>query len=162
MERIFLRCGNKSQKRLTSLAKNKVVWVLQPQSGQNACGLGTNPPPQKGAFEGSAYQRYCSLWVAIFETCSDRTGLLPRRARLYHYNTCVVVVHSCLQLRLIRHEWGTSFFDVGASLKNYSRRLQRTKPCGSFGPKADKMLAGLEQILPRKKKPLKKTRLKKF
>ena len=61
---------------------------------------------------------------------------------------CVVVVHSCLQLRLIRHEWGASFFDVGASLKNCSRHLQRIKSCGSFGSKANKMLAGLEQILP--------------
>ena len=26
-----------------------------------------------------------------------------------------------------------------------------TQPCGSFGPKADKLLAGLEQILPHKK-----------
>ena len=37
-----------------------------------------------------------------------------------------IVVHSCLQLRLIRHEWDASFFDVGASLKNCSHRLQRT------------------------------------
>ena len=61
------------------------------------------------------------------------------------------MVHSCLQLRLIRHEWGVSFFDVGASLKNYSCRLKRTKSCRSFGLKVDKLLAGLEQILPHKK-----------
>ena len=30
--------------------------------------------------EGSAHQRYCPFWVAIFETCSNRTGLLPHRA----------------------------------------------------------------------------------
>ena len=48
-------------------------------------------------------------------------------------------------------EWGASFFDVGVSLKNCSCRLKRTKLCGSFGPKADKLLAGLEQILPYKK-----------
>ena len=46
VERIFLRCGSKSKKLLTSLAKNKAVQVLRPQSGQNAWGLGTNPPPQ--------------------------------------------------------------------------------------------------------------------
>ena len=62
--------------------------------------------------------------------------------------TCVVVVYSCLQLRLIRHEFGASFFDVRASLKNYSRRLKRTKLYKSFSPKANKLLAGLEQILP--------------
>ena len=43
--RIFLRCGSKSQKLLTLLGKNKAVQVLQPQREQNACGLGTNPPP---------------------------------------------------------------------------------------------------------------------
>ena len=59
-----------------------------------------------------------------------------------------LVVHFCLQQRLIKHEWGASFFDVGASFKNCSHRLQRTKLCGSFTPKADKLLAGLEQILP--------------
>ena len=57
------------------------------------------------------------------------------------YRTCVVVIHSYLQLRLIRHEWGASFFDVGVSLKNCSRCLQRTKSCGSFSPKADKHTA---------------------
>ena len=92
--------------------------------------------------------RYCLLWMVVFETCFDRTGLLPWKVCLYHYYTCVVVVYSCLQLRLIRHEWGTSFFDVGTCLKNCSHRLQRTKPCGSFSPRADKLLAGLEQILP--------------
>ena len=62
---------------------------------------------------------------------------------MYHYDTTrVVVVHSSLQPRLIRHGWGASFFDVGASLKNCSRCLQRTKPCGSFGPKANKLIAG--------------------
>ena len=54
--RILLWCGSKSQKLLTSLAKNKFVRVLWPQSEQIACGLGTNPPPQKGAFKGSAYR----------------------------------------------------------------------------------------------------------
>ena len=62
--------------------------------------------------------------------------------------TFVAVVHSYLQSRLIKYEWDASFFDVRASHKNYSRRLQRTKPCRSFSPKADKLLASLEQILP--------------
>ena len=54
----------------------------------------------------------------------------------------------CLQLRLIRYEWGTSFFNVRASLKNYSHCLQRTKLCRSFGPKANKLLVGLDSFLP--------------
>ena len=40
---------------------------------------------------------------------------------------------------------------MGASLKNYPCRLKRTKSCGSFGPRANKLLAGLKQILPHKK-----------
>ena len=28
------------------------------------------------------------IWVAVFKTCSNCTGLLPRRACLYHYNMC--------------------------------------------------------------------------
>ena len=36
----------------------------------------------------------------------------------------VVVVHSYLQLRLIRHEWDASLFNVRASLKNCSCRLK--------------------------------------
>ena len=85
--RIFLRCGSKFQKLLTSLAKNESVWVLRPQRGKTACKLGFVPSPQKGTFEGDAHQRYCPLWVVVFETCSNHTVLLPRRAHLYHYNT---------------------------------------------------------------------------
>ena len=151
MGRIFLWCGSKTQKLLTSLAKNKAMRVLQPQSKQIACRLGTNPPPQKDAFEGSAHQTvlFTLGWTGL-TLASTHTGSLSWRARLYRYNTCVGVIHSCLQLRLIRYKWGASFFDVGANLKNYSCRLQRTKPCGSFGLRADKLLAGLEQILSHK------------
>ena len=43
-----------------------------------------------------------------------RTALLPLcRAHLYHYCVCVVVVHSCLELKLIRYGWGVSLVDVG-------------------------------------------------
>ena len=41
------------------------------------------------------------------------TTLLPRRARLYHYHMCVVVVHSCLCQALIKHEWGAFLANVG-------------------------------------------------
>ena len=64
------------------------------------------------------------------------------------------MVNFCLQLRFIRHEWDAFFFDVRASLKNCSHRLQRIKPCGSFDPKADKLLVSLDSFLPHKKTPL--------
>ena len=152
--------------------------------------------------EGSAHQRYCPFWVAIFETCSNRTGLLPHRAfcggrstrnlcssgtllpsakaykawvgRIFlrcgsksqkllmllvknkivwvlrpQSRQTVVVVHPCLQLRFIRHECCTSFFDVGASLKNCSCHLKRIKPCESFGPKADKQIVGRSSLTDR-------------
>ena len=47
---------------------------------------------------------------------------------------CVVMVHSCLQLRLIRHEWSASFFDVGVSLKNCTRRLKEQDRVGPSAP----------------------------
>ena len=127
------------------LAKNKTVWVLRPQSRKTYCRLGTNPPPQKGTFwRAVPIQKYCLLWGRM-----ARMALLPMvRAHLLTYKaqgsnfldllyTCVIVVHSYLQLWLIGHEWGASFFDVGASLKNCSHRLQRIKPYGSFSSKAD-------------------------
>ena len=46
----------------------------------------------------------------------------------------VVVEPSCLQLRLIRHEWDASFFDVGASLKNCSCRLKEQSRAGPSIP----------------------------
>ena len=58
----------------------------------------------------------------------------------------VVVVHPCLQLRFIRHECCTSFFNVGVSLKNCSRHLKRIKPCESFGPKVDKQIVGRSSL----------------
>ena len=39
------------------------------------------------------------------------------------------------------------FLRCGANLKNCSGRLQRIKPCGSFDPKANKLLAGLDSFL---------------
>ena len=127
--RIFLRCGSKSQKLLMLLEGTKLCESFGPRADKLLAGW-KNLPPQKGAFECSAHQGYCPLWVAVFEICSNRTDLLPWKARLYHYNSCVVVVHSCLQLRLIRHEWGASFFDVGASLKNCSCRLKEQSCAG--------------------------------
>ena len=49
-------------------------------------------------------------------------------------HTTSVVVHSCLQLRLIRYEWGASFFNVGASLKNCLCRLKEQSHAGPLAP----------------------------
>ena len=92
VRRIFLRCGSKSQKLLMSLEVTKLCGSFGPKVDKLLAGW-KKILPQKGAFEGSAYQRYCSLWVAVFETCSDCMSLLPQRARLYHYNTCVILTY---------------------------------------------------------------------
>ena len=115
---------------LMLLERTKPCGSFSPKANKLLTGLDQNLPPQKGAFEGSAHQSYCLLWVAIFNTCFNCTGLLPQKARLYHYNTFVVVVHSYFQLRLIRHEWSASFFDVGASLKNYLCCLKEQSRAG--------------------------------
>ena len=72
--------------------------------------------------------------------------LLERERGIWGATTSVILVSPHQQAA--KTLMGIIFFDRGASLKNCSRRLQRTKPCRSFGLKADKMLAGLEQILP--------------
>ena len=64
--------------------------------------------------------------------------------------TRVVVVHSCLQLRLIRHEWGASFFDVGASLKNCSCRLKEQSHASPSALKQTNCLR-VGKIFPHKK-----------
>ena len=111
------------------------------------CGLGSpkrtnklvggqeqNPPPQKGAFEGSAHQEYCPLWGGVGLACprpDTHTILLPLcKARLYHYYTvwedsgcsptsAREAPHSCLISAWRKHECITT---THASL--------RTKPCG--------------------------------
>ena len=62
----------------------------------------------------------------------------------------VVVVHSCLQLRLIRHEWGASFFDVRASLKNCSCRLKEQSRAGPSTLEQTNYLRAWNKILPHK------------
>ena len=84
-------------------------------------------PHKKARLEGSAHLR-----VLFALGPKDPHGFVTRgKFTLPHvqiactavFETCVVVVHSCFQLKLIRHEWDASFFDVEASLKNYSCRL---------------------------------------
>ena len=130
------------------LERTKPCGSFSPRANKLLTGLDQNPPPQKGAFEGNAHQSYCLLQVAIFETCFNCTSLLPQKARLHHYNTCVVVVHSYFQLRLIRHVWSASFFDVGASLKNCSCRLKEQSCADPSTPKQTNCLWAWIKILP--------------
>ena len=110
---------------------NKAMWAIRPQSRQYSW-MGT--ALQKVPFYGGGF---VPSLQSVFLLWSQRT-----RTVLFFAIMCCS--GTCLQPRLIRHEWGTSFFDVGASLKNCSHRLKKTKPYGSEGPKADKLLAGLE------------------
>ena len=106
--------------------RNKAMWVLQLQRGQATYGLGTkilplkkkNPPPQKDIFEGNVHQMYCLLWVAIFESSSDRTALLPWKACLYHYNTCCS--GTLLRLAKVYKAW------VGAHLSLMWEQVSKT------------------------------------
>ena len=100
-------------------------------------------------------QEYCLLWGRM-----AHMALLPMvRAHLPTYKaqgssfldllyTCVIVVHSYLQLRLIRHEWGVSFFNVGASLKNYSRRLKEQSRASPSALEWTNCLRAWNKILP--------------
>ena len=114
------------------------------QSGQIAC---AGNYPINGAFEDNAHQEYCPLWgeVELAWPCpgpDTRTVLLPLcRACLYHYYTCVVVLHSCLCQALIKHEWGASLVDVRLHSKS-SHVACRTKPCRLGSPKRTNSLCG--------------------
>ena len=80
----------------------------------------------------------------------------PNRARLYHYYTCVVVVHSYLCQALIKREWGASLADVGlgchrvkAPQKSQTpHSVLRTKSCGLGFPKRTNSLQDVEQNPP--------------
>ena len=63
-------------------------------------------------------------------------------------HTISVVVHSCLQLRLIRHEWGASFFNMGASLKNYSCCLKEQSCAGPSAPEQTNCLRAWNKSSP--------------
>ena len=84
------------------------------------------------------------IWVAVFKTCSNCTGLLPRRACLYHYNMCSSGI--LLPSAKTYKAWvGHIFLRCGSKSQKLLMSLEGTKTCGSFDPKADKLLAGWEQ-----------------
>ena len=118
---------------------------LAPQRGQTSLRVAKNKflPHKKALLRDSVHQEYCPLWgkdgigLAISDTAWYSHGFvthlkgtpLPFEAPLmlykclaqiwvYHYYTCVVVVHSCLCQALIKHEWGVSLADVGLHSKS--------------------------------------------
>ena len=100
--------------------ENKTMRAWLPKADKQACGWpGTKSSPTKRHFWGQCPSKVLSALGSLrFDPCVGSlwhiyTVLLPLcRARLYHYYTCVVVVHSCLCQALIRHEWGASLADV--------------------------------------------------
>ena len=84
------------------------------------------------------------IWVAVFKTCSDCTGLLPRRACLYHYYMCNSGTLLPSDKTYKAWVWHI-FFRCGSKSQKLLMSLEGTKTCGSFGPRVDKLLAGLEQ-----------------
>ena len=118
---------------------------------------------------GHALQRSTLFWVACFGdvltalSSSDMESLwdlshidkwsapsMPYKLELKALSSCVVVVHSCLELKLIRHGWGASLVDVGQVSKTFhvtwgQSREDVTKACHpkkgrtlQSMPKADK------------------------
>ena len=140
---LIYACGggfcSKPTSSLSALGPKDLHGSFGPKADKLFVGLEQILPHKKALLRTVPMQRYCSLWVVVFETCSDR---------LYHHNTCVVVVHSYLQLRLIRHEWGVSFFNVGASLKNYSRRLKEQSRASPLALEWTNCLRAWNKILP--------------
>ena len=121
---------------------------------------GKNPPQ-------SCLQRPTLFWVACFGnvltalSSSDMESLwdlshidkrsappMPYKLELKALSSCVVVVHSCLELKLIRHGWGASLVDVEQVSKTCPCHL-RTKPrgrCQSMPPKKGSDVANMIEV----------------
>ena len=140
---IFLWCGSKSQKLLMSLEGTKPCRSFD--SKADKLQVGNKILPYKKALLRIVPIK--GIWVAIFKTCSNYTGLLPRRACLYHYYMCSS--GTLLPSSKTYKAWvGHIFLWCGSKSQKLLMSLEGTKTCGSFGPRADKLLAGLDKILP--------------
>ena len=109
-------------------------------------------PHKKALLKGSAHPRVLfTLWPKDphgFVTHGKFTPPHVQTACTAVFETCVVVVHSCFQLKLIRHEWDASFFDVEASLKNCSCRLKEQSHVSPSAPEWTNCLRAWIKILP--------------
>ena len=128
---IFLRCGSKSKKLLMSLEGTKPCEFFGPRANKLLAGLEQILPHKNALLRAMPIKGIVRFgWQFLRLAPTARVCYLKRHAS----TITTVVVHSCLQLRLIKHEWGTSFFDVGASLKNCSCRLKEQSHAGSSAP----------------------------
>ena len=95
-------------------------------------------PHKKALLEGSAHLRVLSaLRPKDLHGFVTRGKVTPPHVQIACtgiFETCVVVVHSCFQLRHIRHEWDASFFNMGASLKNCLCRLKEQSHASPSAP----------------------------
>ena len=115
---IFLWCGSKSQKLLMSLEGAKPCGSFDPRAGKLLAGLNKSSPTKRH------FRVQCPAKV-LSALGGNFWGLLRPHDFVTPKGTPLpLVVHSCLQLRFIRHEWDASLFNVRASLKNCSCRLK--------------------------------------
>ena len=123
--RFSCRCGTALKVFLCRLRTKPCGLGSPKRTNKLAGGQEQIPAPQKSAFEGQCPSRVLSAlgkgwdWLGhVRHRMILARFCYPWRARLYHYYTCVVVVHSCLCQALIRHEWGASLADVGLHSKS--------------------------------------------
>ena len=70
-------------------------------------------------------------WIVISNWYCERKESFPNQVLSYLEMVCVIVVHSSLGQRLMRHEWETSLPDVGLS-KSLRTKAQRHFQRGQY------------------------------
>ena len=150
--RIFLRCGSKSQKLLMSLEGTKPCGSFNSREDKLLTGLEQKSSPLKRKIlpHKKTFLRAMSIKCIVcfgwqFLRVAPTAQLCYPERHASTTTTHVVVVHSCVQLRFIRHEWGRIFFRCGSKSQKLLMSFEGTKSYVSFDPRADKLFAGLEQ-----------------
>ena len=68
---------------------------------------------------------------------------------IYIYSpTTLVVVHSCVQLRLIKYEWGHIFFQCGSKFKTLLTSLAKNKAVRILRSQSEQTTCGLGFVPP--------------
>ena len=148
VERFSCRCGT-ALKVFPCRLRTKPCRLGSPKrTNKLAGGQEQNPSPQKGAFEGSAHQRYCLLWVASSSThvweafgkstqfCYPCAGQTSTTTATPHKSGTLILAPSAYKAWV-----GCFSCRCGIALKVFPCRL-RTKPCGLGSPKWTNRLAG--------------------